>query len=474
MLSSKLAQVFFSLNNYEKAALKHFVYSPYHNKREDVKILFDYLHSQSHETSPHLQKATVWQFVYQEKPFDAAQFRYLMNFLLATIEDFLIIRSIYEDNNVANLKLIESYHELQLDAPFEHSIQKARLNLEKQPLRDSSYLHHFYAIENIKYAATYTFGREKDRGLQPFADSLETFIIAEKLRLACILQAHEAVYKIKYDKGILPAVLEAVGNNPKWLEYEAIYLYYYYYQTTNTSDSGLSYEYFRMYKSKLLSCNQQFSQAELKNFYMMAINYGIRQINSALSFLRETLDLYIAALAKGLLLEKKQISRFAFKNIVAIGIHLKEFDFARNFISQNAHLLPADYKETYTHYCYCKLDFVEKNYREAMKRLLQVEYEDIFLNLDAKIMLIKIYYELQEYDALESFLAAFKVFLNRKRKVLSYHYENYKNIARSVSNLMQINPYSKETISKFRDKIVNIKVLTERGWLLAQIDNFRK
>ncbi|MFT4665437.1 MAG: hypothetical protein ACI8YQ_002556 [Polaribacter sp.] len=62
-----------------------------------------------------------------------------------------------------------------------------------------------------------------------------------------------------------------------------------------------------------------------------------------------------------------------------------------------------------------------------MQLLTKVEYDDLFLNLGSKLILLKIYFETKEWDALDSLLSSFKIFLYRKT-VMEYHKDNYQNI----------------------------------------------
>lgn len=102
-----------------------------------------------------------------------------------------------------------------------------------------------------------------------------------------------------------------------------------------------------------------------------------------------------------------------------------------------------------------------------MDLLLQVEYDDIFLNLDAKIILLKIYLANGDYEALDSLLDSTKVYLGRKGKsVMSYHQENYKNILRFTQKIITLPAYDKKAKATLIKEIKTIRPLTERQWLL--------
>ena len=82
------------------------------------------------------------------------------------------------------------------------------------------------------------------------------------------------------------------------------------------------------------------------------------------------------------------------------------------------------------------------------------------------------YYELSEYQTLESLLESIRAYLQRKNKMLgSQHIALYKNIVRYTKKLIKVNPYNKEQVAKLRLEIEAATPLTEKAWLLKQLDD---
>ena len=130
------------------------------------------------------------------------------------------------------------------------------------------------------------------------------------------------------------------------------------------------------------------------------------------------------------------------------------------------------YRQNYQHYNHAKLAYEQKQYEKAMQLLIRVEYDDVFLNIDAKIMLMKMYYQQKNHDALYSLIESVRVFLSRKSKaVLSYHQENYSNILKYLQKIVRCNPYDKNLKQQLRMEIVDVQPLTEKKWLLDILDS---
>ena len=102
-----------------------------------------------------------------------------------------------------------------------------------------------------------------------------------------------------------------------------------------------------------------------------------------------------------------------------------------------------------------------------MSLLVTVDSADLLLTIDAKVMLLKMYYELQELDALDALLASFKTFLYRK-KVMGYHRDNYLKVIELTRKLLYLNRNDRQAVQVLREEVEKNK-LTEKEWLLSQL-----
>jgi hypothetical protein len=346
---------------------------------------------------------------------------------------------------------------------------------QKLPFRDFDYYEMTFKVEQEEYLFAGDSQRNAPRNLQELSDMLDVQYIAAKLKQSCLLMAHQTVYKIGYNTGLLDKTLEYVEERPALLEHRAIALYFYYYKAVTTADLQAD-AYFEKYKNALLDSEKMFHDNEMRDLHIFAINYCTKKVNlQQLGFeeyFKTMLLLYKAGLKQGFWLEDGQLNPFIFKNIVSVALWLKEFEWTSNFINSYQTYLNIAHRNTYINFALSKLRFEEKAYDEALVLLQKVEYSDIFLNLNTKVMLMKIYYELDEYDVLESFLASFRTFINRKKQsgeLQTYHQENYLNIIRFAQKLLTFNPFDKAEKKRLKEEITGTKLLTEREWLLEQV-----
>jgi len=478
MYQSKLIDIFFSLSSTERTALRKFVRSPYFNKREDAIALLDYLEKASDEKSEILSKEKAFAAVFSNEQYGKetdGQLRYAMSFLLKLIEEFLTLREATGNEMQNQIFLSAAYRRRHLSKHFKQSITQARKMQENLPFRDFDYYEMTFRVEQEEYLFAGDSQRNAPRNLQQLSETLDIQYIAAKLKQSCLLLAHQTVYKIGYDTGLLGKVLEYVAQTPALLEHRAIALYFYYHKAVSVGDAQAD-NYFEKYKNALLGSEKMFHDNEMRDLHIFAINYCTKKVNLQQTgfeeYFKTMLLLYKAGLKQGFWLEDGQLNPFLFKNIVSVALWLKEFDWTSNFINTYQTFLSIAHRSTYVNFSLSKLRFEEKAYDEALVLLQKVDYTDIFLNLNTKVMLMKIYYELDEYDVLESFLASFRTFVKRKKQsgeLQTYHQENYLNIITFTQKLLTFNSFDKAEKKRLREEILATKLLTEREWLLEQV-----
>lgn len=273
--------------------------------------------------------------------------------------------------------------------------------------------------------------RDKIFNIQNISDAIHQYSTAEILKYACISITHQNVSNQQYSFAFLPFIIEQIETGKLQLA-PAIEIYFYAYKTLiNTNENS----YFRQLVEAVYKNESYFTESELKDIFMLCINHCIKKLNSSeLLFAETAYKLYLHALDKKYLLENNELSRFTFTNVVFIGLKLEDFKGVENFITAYGKYLNEATRETTISFNKARLYFTQRNYKKTMPVLLSIEYSDTLWNLAAKFMLVKIYVETKEYDALVSLLNTFKVYLHRQKKI-GYHKDRYKNIIKFSEKL---------------------------------------
>lgn len=459
MFENKLFNIISFLTGPEKRECGVFLKSPYFNQRDDVVRLWEYLLEM-----PNRSAQEAFARCYPGEPFDDTRWRHVQSFLLARVENFLAQRSWEQNPVLAELHLAEAYRRRKEGKALDHVFRRAAGRLDKRP-RDNEFYYLRYRLEWEQYAAMESAGHTRDNNLQAVGHSLDLYLLGAKLRLACLMESHRTVFNTDFDTSFLALLLQFLEESPL-KEEPLIALYYHCYKALKGGEE----DHFRAFRGELERQSAQLPADERRIFLLLAINFCIRRLNTGEPrFIREAFDLYGVGLDTGILLENGLLSRFAFKNIVALGLRLEHFDWVGQFIEQYAPLLEEKYRNPNRLYNLARLHYARKQYQMAMPLLARVDESDLMLNLDSRVMLLKMYYETGEWDALDALIASFRIFLLRKKKSLGYHQAHYLNIIRFVQKLTRLRHNDRQAVAALRQTVQQQPALIEREWLLEML-----
>lgn len=466
MKKSQLINILKTFSAKDIREMRKWLRSPSHNQRQDVIQLFDYFFDDNHlSKEDYLEKPFVFSWIFPRETYDDAKMRQVMFFLLKAIEDFLIYQELKLDEiNTKNI-LSKVYRKRKLNKLFEKNIKQTELLLKESTIQNENYYRNEYQLHLGKYNYQSRVNR-LSQNLQEVSDTLDIAFLAGKLRQYCLMLSHQSVYQKEYTIGLLQNLLQVISTE-KYTKTPAIAIYFYIYKTLTEKENQ---SHFFQLKNQIKEHGHFFPFEEIRDIYLMAINYCIRKMNAGVKiFIREAFELYKLGFEKEILVENNLITRATFHNVVSITLKLKEFKWVKNFIHHYQQYLEEKHRQGFVYYSQARLHYEEKDYDQAMKLLVQeAHYDDIIINLSAKTLLAKMYYELEEIDVLESLLESMRTYIQRK-KVMRYHKNNYKNIIRYTKKLLKITPYSKLTKEKLYEEISQVSPLTEKEWLLTQL-----
>lgn len=471
MNGQKLVLIANKMNGVEKRAFSRFLASPYYNQRPELSILWKLLlqsikgsRSETANEDPDIFKPdTVLKVIYGNESKTIQDFRHLCSWLLKKIEQFFVVRQHEKATIDGHLALAKTYREKKLDHLFKKKLELGKKEMLQQRLEPNRFLT-AYEIEFEQYAFIESQNRTGQNNLQDLNDSLDLYLLVSKLKQSCLMLSHQAVYKVTYDFSFLDAILAYLKDNPL-LENPAIALYYHCYLAFNENN----FDHFQSFKNILTKHQADFSPSETRGLLLFALNFCIRQINKDDdSYAQEAWDFYRLGLDQRLLYVNDYLGRFTFKNIVALSIKLKKFDWAEKFISEYSVDINPKYRENYLKYNEAQLDFARGNYTSAMPLLATLDDSDLLLNFDAKVILIKMYFELSEIDALYSLLDSFSAMLRRK-KLVGYHKTYYKSLIQLTKKLLDLNHGPSDKKNLLRKEVQAMKQFPEREWFMKMI-----
>ncbi|MFN7115220.1 MAG: hypothetical protein ACK4TA_00380 [Saprospiraceae bacterium] len=468
MKNTRLLIVLETLSRSEWRELEKFVHSPFFNTRPDVIQLFDYLYEclTLHRVIP--DKAQIFNKLYKNTAYDDHQVRVVMSLLLKLIEKYFALKPLLEDELGIKIRVAQAYRQRQLNKHFDSTLRDAQQFTDQYPYRHTRYYEHQLALQQEIYERTAARQRTGDVNLRDISNNLDIIYLASKLRFACLALAHQAVYKTDYEFSMLDIILQYISKHDL-LNIPVIAIYYYAYLALSQPEEP---SYFTHFQQLVHTNAALFPEEERRDLFILAINFCLKSYNAGNpTYLKDLFNLYQTGLQENYLIIQNEISRFTYRNIVTLGLILKEYTWVERFINSYKTFLPTDYQESMYSFCLARLEYSRRNYDKALKLLQKSEYKDLLLNLSAKAVLLKIFYELREFDLLEAHLQAMRTFLTRKKVTASYHKENYRNLLRFTQKLLELEPYNASGKESLKVQVEQEKSVAEREWLLEQLKN---
>ncbi len=470
MKNSYLIAVLKTLDKKEIRDFKKWLISPAHNQRDDVEDLFHYLTASNHlEENKYLQKERVFKKVFPKEPYDDAKLRQSVHFLTKCIEEFLVFSEWNSDDIRFQITLAGIYRKRNLEKAFRKTIRSSEVRQQNAQHQNDEYYEHEYLLQYEKYAfLSKRHKRQTTFNYQEISDALDTMYITNKLKILCYRRSHGAVVKAEYDISFEDEVIQHIENKALY-HIPAVGIYYHIFKAYKyPEESG----YYEKLKAQIQEYSHYFPDSELNEIILLALNYCFARINAGdKQYNREAFELQQMGIEKDLFLENEQIDPSTFRNIVVNGSLLGEYDWVKKFIDNYKRFMPPADREKMSHYCEAVLYFIKGDYEKCRDLLILFDYDDILLTTQAKSMLVRIYYEQDEYDLLEALLESTRNYLARK-KVMGYRREQFMNLIRFTRKLIRLNPSSEQHKEKLKQEIAQAKSFPEKRWIIQQLEAF--
>ncbi|MBK9338121.1 MAG: hypothetical protein IPM98_16870 [Lewinellaceae bacterium] len=465
MENTRLLQLLRTFSDAELRALKKFVRSPYFNQRREVIDLLDFLEKPLKSKRPAPEKERAFAAIFGKDQFDDHRIRMAMSFLFQLASQFLSVQDFVGDTSQLRLRQAGLLRQRKLQDHARQTLMESATALLSRPQRNADFHQQHYQFLLEKYRAEAEINPTGPLPLQELSNQLDRAFLSRKLWQSCFMLSHQTVYNTTYDFGLLDAALAHLESAPV-LDDPSVAVYYFCYRALTNPDETA---YFQQFKQLLLQHSQLFPSDEMRDLYVLAINFCIRRYNAGNpDYLPEQFDFYRDGLAQKYFLVDGALSRYTYLNAATIGLVMHELDWVEQFINDYRNFVKEPHRESLYSFNLARLEYQRRHLDKALKLLQKAEYKDLLLHLAAKTLQLKIFYELEEFDLLESHLQTLQTFIRRK-KDLGYHRENYLNTIRFTRKLLEANLFDKTVRKALLEEIEGTKGVAEQEWLLERV-----
>ena len=456
MKNSKLDEMLSLLSGKELKKMADLLASPYFNRNESLVQLFDAWQQGIRE------KAELWALIFPAEEFDDLKFRHLLADLMRLTERFLALQELEERPGMLRASLLRALRRRHADKVYRFTINKfLRKPAYEHSSNDALLERHLLHEEYNAWMESRDL-RSGQTNLQPTLESLDSYFLFSKLKYSCTILNNQKVVATSEQNILLDEILQHLAKH-SYDHVPAIAIYHAIHAMLSDPESSGHYA---QVKELLRLHGPHIQASEARYMYTFALNHCIGHINQGHSeYLREIFHLYQTCLDAGFLFEAGELSPWNFKNIVAVALRLGEFEWTEAFIRGYRDFIPLPLRENAFTYNMARLHFSRREYSQVLRLLQQVEYEDLFYNLDSKVMLLKVYFELEEVEALDSLIDSFRIFLRRSKVLSKRHRRNYLNLIKFVKKLSRLGPGEKAAVEHIAQEVQETGHVADIDWL---------
>jgi len=460
---TKLIEILKVFSNAELRQFRMFIESGLSSTSNKALILFDFL-SAYHPTftNSQLSRERAYMSLYPGSNFEDKKLRYAMTDLFQRACEYLAHRTIRDNQHIQNRLVKEELARRGADKSYLSLLGSDGSNWETAaPGNADTY---FDRYETAFTHLNHFFPRQKRSGTNPIAYvalNLDRFYITRKLQLLCEIVNVRNVMSVNYEFHLQDEIVKLIVKG-EFSDVPAINIYFRILMTLTEPEN--EFHFVELEKLLLLHASV-FKKDELRDLYQYLMNYCIKKINLGnTAYLNKLLDIYREILPKQIIFSGVHLSQWDFKNIVTIGLRCGEYDWVYKFIEDyKQHLATAERANAYR-YNLANYHFNNRDYKKALNLISQVEFTDLYYQLDSRAIVLKCYFEMDDEEALFYHIAAFKLFLSRNKQISEYQRTTYKNMIRFTSKLARISGKTEKLI-ELQKQIEEVKQIADINWI---------
>lgn len=467
--SNKVYQALECLPVADLKRLHKYLASPYFNQSKTLLRLFEYFEASIARANGGFDRRALWSELFPGEPYDDVNFRKYCSDLLKLIEDFMANEIVAEDPVRQKIDTLDYVVNHKIEPLYNGVLRQSRTLLEKQPYRSMDYYRNAYEIERLYYSMMdFDVKINVRANIEEISRNLDLFYWIEKIKLYSAVLSQRKTGNHTYDLHFVEDIRQYLTRFPLQ-DVPGLAVYYYSLLTLLDEDNVENYYNLRRMLDEYGSA---MSQREAIELFDSALHYCTGKLNKGdRSFLQEYFDLFEQAIQKGIFLVNGELASWRLNNVIVAALRLGKLDWAENFVQTHRLHLPEETRENTYSFNLARVYLYQKKYDRVLDLLRNVEYEDIGYNLISKTMLTITYYELDEIEALDSFLESFRMFLNRHKNIPQQRRQSYLNLLKYVRKMTRLAPGDKAARDKLRTELVaNRSVTVNYEWLVEKLE----
>lgn len=472
MKTNKIIEFYnqFSIKNLEDLGL--FLASSYFNAEKSVLnlhlLLLKYRKKNKLDA---LSNELIHQSIFPNKKYEDVNIRVLISKLNKLIHQYILIES-SKNREIELIQLLRKKN-LKKNYTYELNALGRKLNAEIKEENEFLIFSQYYEERNAEMGI---FGKiDIEKYLNNANNSiqlLEKYYIFHKLRKICSLY-HLKSSNIEKYKAWAQNKINSIQSQEGELAFLPLQLFIHVYSMlSNDQEATANYQ---KIKAQLPKIDIYLEEEIQREVYTYLFNFCIKKINALQNeYYIDLFELYKKTIQNKLILEEGYFSQTKFINIVQTAIRIDEIAWVEKFIEEQSKYLKEDEKGNAYWFGKSQLFFHKKEYSKVIQSMSKVNFEKYLFGFEARSLLMRAYYESNEFEVLMHFIESFKTFIRRDKSLNQNYIIPYKNFLKLTLTLCQINLRDQAKIKVLKEKIHTLRPLAQVQWLKEKIEKLIK
>jgi hypothetical protein len=429
MKESLAVELLRSLNRDELKELGDLVRSPYFNKSNVVIKLYSLLikHSPGY-TSRALERERIFKKLYPGKDYNEGTLKTRMAELTALIKEFILQSGLKNKHLERKIWLGTEYYKRKLFTLSEKKLNEAAACIEKDNITDTSY----FRNKLLVLSEMNTLNLSRDMKHENYTISLERGEYLVNYSLNFMMQIMNDIEvsgmeaKVKPEFSAVNEFLKSFNikeyltkleeNNYKY--YPALAIAYYGYASFLEPENE---EYFFILKELVFTHYDKISASELYNFWSLLSNSAfLHYLKKGLAYAEQSHEINKFFIEKNILPASSHFPPLLYQNAVLNAIIVKDIEWAESFAVNYKERVIHETRENRFNYVMALIEFEKKNYERSLQYSSSLIFNDIFDKINARMVILKNYYELGHWEQVLSMLDSLKHFITENKELPEY------------------------------------------------------
>lgn len=475
MLNSGLIEAFRTFTPQEMKEFGEFVTSPFFNKNVNVIKLFEIVKKYYPELdNVKLEKEAVYKKLFPGKAYKDSTIRLLMFYLYEVVEKFLAYNNFSHRKTAYAESLLSELVSRGLFKEFEKNIEKIYTEIESSPVRDESFYMNRFIFKNmhISYISNFIDGKfekyMRKEDMEFVSNNLTYYYLIRILKFYSIALNIMYLYNIKIET----AIFETITNNFNVDSFAHVPLIGIYYNAIMVLLKPEEEAYYFKFKKLVMDNESSIDRESLSDLFINLENYCHRRIRiGKYEFCKEALAIYDYELEREICFHNGYMHFSFYNSYVVNACRLNEHQKAFDFIEKYRDTVFENTREAMYHYCLAFVEDSRKDYNKALEYLSKVKMDELYMKMDVRTLLCRIYYELKWYMPLQSLLDTFKKTVQNNKMMpesRKQHFLTFIRYLNQLNNYKQKDDLSK--IAELKDNLDSTEFFANKLWLVEKID----